>query len=386
MVLSVFGAGVSIATSTQSATMDFQSSDDQNCGDFDTQEEAQAVLDEDPSDPNNLDGDNDGVACESLPSEADSGEDSEDSDEQEGADEDEQNGQDEESDDSGSSDDLNCEDFDTQEEAQAVLDDDSSDPNNLDADSDGIACESLPSEDESPDDGDSDADEEDDQTSEDDSEDDQDDSGADEGDESSDDEQDAPEESEDTGDDAGDGSEDDTGDESSEDSEDEGDEESNEDNDADQPNNGDSQDTAEGSTAYQIDVAAGEVIETLGDDENDFYGTQGRLLQAQTVLADGEVTGSFNVPTSEVTKSLADCGVTYTPVNYDGDTGEVTLTVSVSEDASCDGVTLTLAGYELPGDDTTFVRENADGQELIAHQTVTLDAGESGTVTIDLDG
>jgi hypothetical protein len=40
--------------------------------------------------------------------------------------------------------DLDCSDFDTQEEAQAELDKDSSDPNNLDADNDGIACENLP--------------------------------------------------------------------------------------------------------------------------------------------------------------------------------------------------------------------------------------------------
>jgi hypothetical protein len=40
-----------------------------NCDDFATQEEAQAVYDADPSDPNGLDGnDNDGIACESLPS------------------------------------------------------------------------------------------------------------------------------------------------------------------------------------------------------------------------------------------------------------------------------------------------------------------------------
>lgn len=37
-----------------------------NCGDFGSQQEAQAVLDADPSDPNGLDGDYDGVACESL--------------------------------------------------------------------------------------------------------------------------------------------------------------------------------------------------------------------------------------------------------------------------------------------------------------------------------
>ncbi|MFD1515790.1 right-handed parallel beta-helix repeat-containing protein [Halomarina rubra] len=147
----------------------------------------------------------------------------------------------------------------------------------------------------------------------------------------------------------------------------------------------DGTDDSESSTsAYQIDVAAGDVIETLGDDEEDFYGTQGRLLQAQTVLADGTVTGTYMVPNEEVTKSLAGCEVSYTPVSYDGDTGEVTLSVSVDGDADCEGVTLTLAGYELPGDDTTFVRANADGQELVDYQTVTLGAGESGTVTIDL--
>ncbi|MFD1513921.1 hypothetical protein [Halomarina rubra] len=138
--------------------------------------------------------------------------------------------------------------------------------------------------------------------------------------------------------------------------------------------------------AYQIDVAAGQVIENLGADEDAFYGTQGRLLQAQTVLADGTVTGSYNVPTGEVTKDLAGCAVSYDPVSYDGETGEVTLSVSVADGADCEGVTLTLAGYELPGDDTTFVRANADGQELVDYETVTLGAGESGTVTIDLDG
>jgi hypothetical protein len=39
-----------------------------NCSDFSTQEEAQDEYDSDTSDPNYLDGDNDGIACESLPS------------------------------------------------------------------------------------------------------------------------------------------------------------------------------------------------------------------------------------------------------------------------------------------------------------------------------
>lgn len=40
---------------------------DLDCGDFETQDAAQAVYEADRSDPNNLDGDNDGVACEDNP-------------------------------------------------------------------------------------------------------------------------------------------------------------------------------------------------------------------------------------------------------------------------------------------------------------------------------
>lgn len=42
--------------------------DDLNCADFSTQEEAQDVFDADPSDPNQLDDDDDGIACEVLDS------------------------------------------------------------------------------------------------------------------------------------------------------------------------------------------------------------------------------------------------------------------------------------------------------------------------------
>jgi len=45
-----------------------QEGGDLDCADFEFQEDAQAVLDQDPSDPNGLDGDGDGVACEELPS------------------------------------------------------------------------------------------------------------------------------------------------------------------------------------------------------------------------------------------------------------------------------------------------------------------------------
>ncbi len=40
---------------------------DLDCGDFQYQEDAQAVLDQDKSDPNHLDDDKDGIACETRP-------------------------------------------------------------------------------------------------------------------------------------------------------------------------------------------------------------------------------------------------------------------------------------------------------------------------------
>jgi len=43
------------------------STEDLDCANFATQREAQAELERDPSDPNNLDADGDGVACETYP-------------------------------------------------------------------------------------------------------------------------------------------------------------------------------------------------------------------------------------------------------------------------------------------------------------------------------
>ncbi|MBD2465872.1 excalibur calcium-binding domain-containing protein [Oscillatoria sp. FACHB-1407] len=40
---------------------------DLNCSDFKTQAEAQRMLNRDRRDPHRLDGDRDGLACESLP-------------------------------------------------------------------------------------------------------------------------------------------------------------------------------------------------------------------------------------------------------------------------------------------------------------------------------
>ena len=113
-----------------SANVAFAQSGDLDCADFDNQEQAQLNLDANPSDPNGLDDDDDGLACESLPS---------------GAAEDGTmmgsgtgNG-------GATTDDLDCADFDNQEQAQLNLDANPSDPNGLDADNDGIACETLSS-------------------------------------------------------------------------------------------------------------------------------------------------------------------------------------------------------------------------------------------------
>jgi len=89
--------------------------------DFATQQEAQAELERDPSDPNNLDADGDEVACETYPYNGGGG------------------GE-------GGSGDLDCVDFSTHGAAQRELAKDRADPNNLDADDDGIACENLISE------------------------------------------------------------------------------------------------------------------------------------------------------------------------------------------------------------------------------------------------
>ncbi len=45
---------------------------------------------------------------------------------------------------SGSAGDLDCSDFRYQQDAQAVLNSGGGDPNRLDADKDGVACEHLP--------------------------------------------------------------------------------------------------------------------------------------------------------------------------------------------------------------------------------------------------
>lgn len=129
---------------------------DLDCSDFGSQADAQAELRSNPSDPNGLDGnDDDGIACESLPGPRDEVpvQGAIDSGGGEAttppATEPEMGGVTEGNTGGGvaptdnETGDLDCIDFATQAEAQATYNADPSDPNGLDADNDGIACETT---------------------------------------------------------------------------------------------------------------------------------------------------------------------------------------------------------------------------------------------------
>ncbi|WP_254536368.1 hypothetical protein [Halomarina litorea] len=137
--------------------------------------------------------------------------------------------------------------------------------------------------------------------------------------------------------------------------------------------------------AYQVDLAFGEVIYDLGSDENAFYGRQGRLVQAVSFVEDGTYTDAFLRPDGTATASNDECAVEYGAITYDETTGTAQVQVSLAEDADCESVTMTLAGYELPEGTTEFQRSVADQQELVDHVTVTLERGDSQTLTVDLD-
>jgi Excalibur calcium-binding domain len=55
------------ASSTEAEVPSLPADGDYNCADFVTRAQAKIVLERDPSDPHNLDGDGDGVPCEDLP-------------------------------------------------------------------------------------------------------------------------------------------------------------------------------------------------------------------------------------------------------------------------------------------------------------------------------
>lgn len=140
-----------------------QQPDDLDCEDFNTQEEAQAVFDEDPADPNNLDPNGDGIACALLPSAADAApaeeggagaEEGEVAAEQEAGDDEQaqrreerranrQNRQNQGAEETEEPAEVSCDQFATAEEAQAAFDADPEGLAALDEDGDGVVCTEL---------------------------------------------------------------------------------------------------------------------------------------------------------------------------------------------------------------------------------------------------
>lgn len=118
------GAAVSVALFLVLLSMPAPASAQEilDCEYFNWQEQAQAILDEDPADPFFLDEDGDGIACPDLPP----------ADIDAAIPELPESG------------DYQCVDFPWQELAQEVYDEDPSDPYNLDPTGDAVACSRLP--------------------------------------------------------------------------------------------------------------------------------------------------------------------------------------------------------------------------------------------------
>ena len=125
-----------------------------SCADFKTQEKAQAAFDKDPEGLANLDADGNGAACEEL---IKSGAQAEPTATAEPGKKRQGNRRNQAEEPAPTEvvidepttvrikEDFDCVDFEFQEEAQKVYDEDPSDPYNLDPSGDGVACSSLPS-------------------------------------------------------------------------------------------------------------------------------------------------------------------------------------------------------------------------------------------------
>ena len=124
-------------SATPTETEDDSEEPDRNCSDFDTWSDAQAFYEAaggPDSDPHGLDGNGDGIACESLPGSPTQASPTPSATPTETEDDSEEP-------------DRNCSDFDTWEEAQdffLAAGGPDSDPHGLDSNGDGVACESLP--------------------------------------------------------------------------------------------------------------------------------------------------------------------------------------------------------------------------------------------------
>ncbi|ESP89979.1 hypothetical protein [Candidatus Halobonum tyrrellensis] len=124
-------------------------------------------------------------------------------------------------------------------------------------------------------------------------------------------------------------------------------------------------------TEYQVDFAAGEPIEQLGEDG--LYAEEDRLMR----FAFGSTSeGITEKDTAWPSAEIRDC-VEYGHIVEDDGTASVRFTVA----DDCDETTLSLAVYSMPSDE--FSADTADEQELLGATTGTYEPGDH-TITVDL--
>jgi hypothetical protein len=117
---------------------------------------------------------------------------------------------------------------------------------------------------------------------------------------------------------------------------------------------------------YQVDFVEGQPNEQLGEDENDFYGRQNRLIQYAHGNADGVIRRDTYI--NSLDDSVREC-VSYGPIQVNGDTARVDFTVA----EGCE-LELSLVSYTLPGEAFSF--ETADQQELAGATINTFGPGD----------
>lgn len=126
---------------------------------------------------------------------------------------------------------------------------------------------------------------------------------------------------------------------------------------------------------YQIDLVEDQPDEVI----NTLYSDRNRLLQSITVSSAGVVTSSVSLH-SENSACFEDGDITFDP-----STQAATVEVTVSDATECDGHVLSLAGYELPGQETQFHEATVDQQVFVTADTQTVGNGTTVVFEIDLD-
>jgi hypothetical protein len=130
-----------------------------------------------------------------------------------------------------------------------------------------------------------------------------------------------------------------------------------------------------------VDFVEGSPNCSFGEDEDDFYGRQNRLIQYAHRNADGIIRRDTYI--NSLDESVRDC-VSYDPIQVNGDTARVEFTVA----EGCE-LELSLVSYTLPNEAFSF--ETADQQRLAGSTTNTFGPGDwttqvtSPTETQDAD-